>query len=75
MTLYLYRNGSRVQIAGAKEKLCVSGRVEELEHTTSGTDYVYAAVAMVQEKRYALTAQDKVENIILSINNSELCQK
>ncbi len=59
MTLCLYRNGSNVQIAGAKEKSCVSGRVAEQEHTTSETGCIYATVAVAQEKRYVLIAVDK----------------
>ena len=63
MTQYLCRNGSNAQIAGANEKLCASGLVAEREHTTLETDYIYASVAMAQEKRYVLTAQDKAENM------------
>ena len=64
MTQFLYRSGSNVQIAGAKERLCVSGRVAEQDHTTSETGYVYVAVAVAQEKRDVLTAQVKVVSIL-----------
>ena len=64
MTQYPYKNGRPVQIAGAKEKLCASGRVAEQEHTTSETGCIYVAVAVAQAKRDVHIVVDKAGKIL-----------